>query len=460
MNLLRIQITFLLKLFVFFLLLSSLHPKVWAKPIFEFSPLFTSQEEYDDNIFRRRYNITSDLISTVSPGFTASLLHPRFNVELEYKTGFVYFRDNPELDYTEYDFTLDTTVLITPQLTFSLSESFLRSGRIETGDMPETDFERDVLRDSLEPFKRNLVSPQLEYRFGSENLVRLYYRNTDYTTKDPLEDDYTENFLQHELEYWFNAKNGISLLSNFTTGNFTIESDLLYGFNVIPRYRHRFNPRFEVYSEYGAGVADFDRVKIYGPLDGRRRYLISSEDLEDYNINQFRFGFVWQFKPDLQIEGNIGYFWKDGVGGRDDQGILSLLEIEKALRNLTLNLRWESGFIADYFSVRDSGFASFRRVSSDITYTYRERLELRVIGSYGFYDYSDQRDIPREILFGKREDDRYDASTQLRYHILQSYGFLSDLSLELAFNYSENDSNLLGEYYVNRRYIARITATF
>ena len=85
---------------------------------------------------------------------------------------------------------------------------------------------------------------------------------------------------------------------------------------------------------------------------------------------------VWQVASDLKIESNIGYGWKNGKGDRDDQSILSLIEIEKVTENLTANLRWETGFSEDFFAVRDAGFTKFRRVSTTIAYSYQEKLEL------------------------------------------------------------------------------------
>ena len=93
--------------------------------------------------------------------------------------------------------------------------------------------------------------------------------------------------------------------------------------------------------------------------------------------------------------------------------------------------------------------------------SYQEKLEVGVLGSFGYYDYSDDRDIFGAVIGDdNREDDRYRARTFLAYHILQNYGLLSDLSLELEFNFDENDSNDDFEYYTNRRYLARLIATF
>ena len=83
---LRIKWTsFLFKLFISLFVLSFSLPQTWAGFIFEFDPLLTSEERYDDNLFLSSSNKRSDWITTISPGFTTSILHPRLNLTLEYQ---------------------------------------------------------------------------------------------------------------------------------------------------------------------------------------------------------------------------------------------------------------------------------------------------------------------------------------------------------------------------------------
>ena len=77
-------------------------------------------------------------------------------------------------------------------LTFSLHEYYLRADDPEIEEMLETNYERSLRRETRSIFNRNIIAPQLEYRFGRENLIRLYYRNTGYRSEDPTEDDYRE----------------------------------------------------------------------------------------------------------------------------------------------------------------------------------------------------------------------------------------------------------------------------
>jgi len=450
---------FLFKLFISLFALSFSLPQAWAGFIFEFDPLLTSEEKYDDNIFLSSSNKRSDWITTISPGFTTSILHPRLNLTLEYQPNLVYFLHNPQYDYTGHNVDFNATFELSPRLTFTLDETYIRSNDPELEELLETDYEREYRRDSRETFDRNIISPQLEYRFGRENLIRLYYRNMSYKSDDPTEGDQTENYFESELEYWFNVKNGINLQCNLLKGNFEFETDLLNSIDINARYRHRFTPHFELYSEYGAGVTDFEDSRFYRSLDNRREVQIGSEDVEDYDLRKFNFGFEWFLPRNLRIEGSVGYFWRDGVGNRDDQGITSQFEIEKTIRDLTLNLRWRSGYSASYFAIRDSGFSEFWRISTNLTYNYRDRLEFFIRGSYGYREYTEDRE-DTGFEFDDREDYRYTVNTAITYHILRNYHFLSDLSFEIGFNHIELDSNFDRDRYINNQFIGRLTVTF
>jgi hypothetical protein len=324
--------------------------------------------------------------------------------------------------------------------------------------MIDTDYERSLRMDTRSIFNRNIISPQLEYSYGRDNSIRFNYRNSNYRSEDPEEDDYRENFVEGQLDHWFNVKNGITFLCHFVKGNFDEEADLLHSIDITPRYRHRFTPHFELYGEYGYGTADFEETRLYTVLENGRVFQTGLEDNEDYDLQKFNFGFEWQLPHNLRLLGSLGYFWRDGEADSDEEGITSLVTIEKSTRNMLFNLGWESGYSANYFAVRDEGFTKFWEFTAGASYTYHQNLELRVRGAYGFEEFAAERG--RTALEDEREDYRYQALFQVTYHILRNYGLLSDLAVEFTFNHRELDSDLDTDYYINNQSIGKITATF
>ncbi|MBN2376138.1 MAG: hypothetical protein JXD22_07050 [Sedimentisphaerales bacterium] len=432
---------------------------------FDFNPLLITEETYDDNIFLTSSNKRSDWITSISPGFITSLTDPRINFTLEYHPDLLYYLHNPEFDSTGHTLNFTTSAELTSRLTFSLDETYTRSNIASLEEFADTDYERDARRDAREIFNRNVVVPRLEYRFGTDNSVRLYYRNSCYRSEDPTEDDYRENYGEAQLDYWFNVKNGISLLGHFIKGNFDEDTDLISSLDITARYRYRFSPHVEIYGEYGTGASDFEEERIFLTLENGKRVVERVEDNEDYDLHKFNFGFEWQLPDNLQLEGSLGYFWRYGRGNRDEQGINSLLAIEKAINDVTLHLSWTSGYSANYFAIRDSGFSQFWRVRGDVTYNYQEKLEFRLGGAYGYEEYTDIRTTdPEEALEYLAEDGRenytYSARAGIVYHILRHYGFLEDLSIEFEFRHIENDANTSTDRYISNRSIARATARF
>lgn len=441
------------------LFLFSLLPTAWPGTIFEFHPLLESETQYNNNIFYERSNTRSDWITTLTPGFVTSLKNPRFNYTLEYRPGLVYYLHNPELDYDSHEVEFNAAIKLTPRLTFTFYDRYIRSNQIILDELTDTDYEREVRRTTLTTFNRNIISPKLSYRFGDENLISLYYRNTAYRSEQTSDDDYREQYVENKIQYWFNIRNGIRILSHFKKGNFDIESDLLNSFDVTTRYIRRVTHHLELYGEYGYGETDFEERRFFQNLDDRREFQVDTQDLEDFDLNNFNVGFEWFLPWNASMEGSIGYFWRNGVGHRDDQGINSLFEVKKSTENLTFSLKWNSGSSANYFSNRDSGFSKFWRISNELIYRYQNRLEFKLLGSYGYREYTDDRG---DIIQGRenREDYKYSLNPLITYYLLQNVGFLKHLSLEFEFNYSENDSNRDADYYINRSYTGRIVAAF
>ena len=440
-----------------FLLIFLSVPSARAETLLKFDPFISVEEMYDDNIFLSRHK-RSDWITTASPGFFTSLANPRYSADLRYAPGFTYFLHNPEYDYTRHELTFNGRAALTPRLTASLYEFYIRSNDPDLDDMVGTDHERSLRRDTRAKFNRNIISPQLDYSYGRENTLCLNYRNTTYNTEDHAESDYLENYVEGRWDHWLDVKNGVSLLFHFMKGNYDREADMLHSIDITPRYRHRFTRHFELYGEYGYGTSDFEETRLYRTLENGRQLQTGVRDEEDYDLQKFNVGFDWRLPENLRLQGSVGYFWRDGKAHSDEQGVTSRASIEKATQNMLFDLGWESGYSANYFAVRDAGFTKFWEVTAGATYTYQRNLELRVRGGYGYEEYASERG--RASTTDKREDYRYNASFQLTYHILRNYGLLNDLAVEFSFNHRELDSDLPTDYYIINRSIGKITASF
>ena len=116
-------------IFIFILSISIVCFLSYAHAQFEYdiSPLLHLQEQYDDNINLTRSFKKSDSISTISPGFSLLLSHPRFKLTCDYLHDFVYFKNYPQFDYKGHNLNLGTETRVTEYLKFLFTETYIRS---------------------------------------------------------------------------------------------------------------------------------------------------------------------------------------------------------------------------------------------------------------------------------------------------------------------------------------------
>lgn len=416
---------------------------------FSLTPFVTVEEQYDDNIYLLR-DERSDWITTIYPGFNLSLLQPNATFDLSYSPGFVYYLHNPQEDYTSHIQNFGSSFKINPQLTFSLRESYMRTDQTEFEEtLDEEDIEavRLLRREGRSIINRISFTPEIDYRFGEENLVSLSYRNTNSRSEDPEEDDYREQNIDASLACWFNAQNGMSLLFNYGKGNFDIESDLLNSYGVTGRYMHKFTPHLEVYGEGSTELTDFAESEIRGTPGRTER-----EDSEDEDIYRANVGFSYSFSPTMQISGSLGYFWQKGFES-DEDGLNSMVGLTRTTPRTTLSLNWTSGYETEYYTYRDAGSYEYWNFSASGTYNYSSRLIFGLRSSYGYRDYTTDRSDIADPEVG-REDYVY------RINASASYQLFRHINLELLFDHEEDDSNITEDSYIVNRVTGRITASY
>lgn len=422
------------------------------------TPTIAVQEEYNDNIFLSRIVERSDWITTISPGFTLHLLQSRVTIDLTYSPGLVYFLHNPQFDYTSHDQFFSGFFNLTPRLTFSLDQKFIRTNDPEIEDTSYLEQELLLTRDARFELDRISVSPRLDYQFGIENSLAASYRYINSNNKDPREDDFTQQDADISLTYWFNRKNGFDLLFGYERGDFEEDTDLLNAYNFTGRYRYRFTQHLEVFTEGSAVLRDYEETRTLqvrtNPIGIPRRTIVS-EDLEDEDIYRSKIGLTYSYSPTMDLAGSFGYYWRKGADG-DDDGFNTMLRLTKTNRKLTFVLSWTNGFRTDDFAYRDSGSYEYWTISTDLNYLYSQRLEFNLSGSYGTNDYSTSRATTAavDIRDENRDDDIYRSRFSVNYQLFKH------ISLEFEFRHDEVDSNQVEQYYIVNRCIGRITATF
>lgn len=415
-------------------------PRAHAQFEYDISPLLQLQEQYDDNIYLDRSK-KSDSISTVSSGFSLLLSHPRFKLTCDYLHDFVYFKNNPQLDYKGDNLNFGAETRLTEYLKFLFTETYIKSNdpqlmEFAGPDVPQTS------TGFRQEYTQNNLSPQLEYRFGAEDLARLTYRNSRYRQKGSGSDDSTENFYDGLLAYWLNDNYGMNLQYTQDRGNFQVREDNFKSDRIAPRLIYRFSRQTEVFADYSYTGTDFNQQDD-----------TNSDTNPDYFVNDFDVGFKTSPFSSVNTEGKLGYYWKQGHKNNDNQGFIYRLWGEKRFSTGTVFMDYRGGFTENYFGIRDSGFYEFWRVSTGFTYNYENILTFRADGSFANNDYI-QAPLEKLQNIGQKKDDIWSGN------IVVGYKITPFLAFEFEYNYLDQASNRNIDSYIDNRITGRLVINF
>ena len=299
---------------------------------YDISPRLNLQEQYDDNIGLTRSFKKSDSISTISPGFSLLLSHPRFKLTFDYLHDFVYFKNYPQFDYKGHNLNLAAETRLTEHLKFLFTETYIRSNDPEFIQLAGPSAEPGVQQTDTgfrRTYNLNSLSPQLEYQFGAEDLVKFAYKNTRYSQKGPGSDNYTDNFYDGMLTYWLNDNNGINLQYSQDRGNFQVQEDDFKSDRIAPRLIYRFSRQAEVFADYSYTRTDFNQQTDLNP---------------DYFVNDFDAGFKVSPLSTVKLEGKLGYYWRNGHDNTNNQGYIYRLRADKLFSSGTVFLDYKGGY--------------------------------------------------------------------------------------------------------------------
>jgi hypothetical protein len=193
----------------------------------------------------------------------------------------------------------------------------------------------------------------------------------------------------------------------------------------MARYTYRFNPRTSIFGEYTFLRRDFDFTGI------------------DYDVHRPSFGIEHAFSPSLRGRAQMGYFWQNPKKGLKAGGFFYDVSATQRAERTTYTLLFQGGYVEDYFTAQNLGFAKYHRGVATVTHRLQERMTVGLAGSVERTKLSSgQRDLIYAILGN--------ASYQIQRWLI--------LSAEVSRR--EDHSNLYTADYREYRGLFRITATY
>lgn len=398
------------------------------------TPRIYVEEQYDDNIFLTETNRLDDYITTVSPGVNLHYSTPTDIIDLDYEFQRFFYSDFPELDFSGHRGRAVARKDFSPQFSAGIREIIIRSeDPIELTGVPM--FERPSIRINMkQQYTRNIVEPDMTFRFGEERSLQLKYRNNILRNKRDDIADQDQDAINALLAFHFDVHNGIEIFAEHINQDYYSTtppqpSRDFDGDEIRGRYTYYYDPITSAFLEYRYYERDFD---------------LDTAGFIDYEVHDPRLGFSWDLDETVSVTASAGYSFRK-ANSKDDEKVLSgRLDFSGQYKRLTADVYGEAGFDEDFLSAEILGFYKFWRVGFNGSYQLLERLDVQ-----GFVYREKDRFVDLD-----REDRLWSIRAGLQYQLMKW--------LFLAFDYQYNmrDSNIPFESYRDNRYSGRITTQY
>ena len=417
----------------------------------KFHPYISLQEDYSDNINLTSTDRKSDFMTTVAPGLrfstapvASSLMPGQFmptatrpgwavtpgqipqappapdpsGVDLNYLLGLVFYAQNSQLNYVSHAGTLNAWHGFDPRFTVRLRDYFIRSEnpteREYIAGAPGDQFLIGVQRERA-VYSRNVLEPTVEYRFGREDIVTLYYRNNIYQNESSSSQNSQENYFNPRFVYWFDIHNGITVEYGLTRGVFQASPNL-WGQMGRARYTYRFTPSTSIFGDYIYMKRDFDPPG------------------SDYDLHNPSIGIQQAFSPSLIASVQVGYYTRIMENGSTNGGLTYDLGLTKTIERTVLAFSFQGGYREAFYTSQNLGFTQYYRSIARVSHPFTERTNSGLSASYERIETSTgQKDNVGRILGNF------------------SYLALKWLAVSLTLSYLEDDSNVASAGYRESR---------
>ncbi len=395
--------------------------------ISHFHPYVTLEEEYIDNLYLSPDDEQEDFITTLYPGINFSISETSYAVDMDYRVGFVNYAKETDNNSISHTGSFNTNLHLSDRIIFRLRDYVIRSQEPFESDYAESEqidqYLSSIMR-QRSTYTRNVFEPSMEYSFGPEDSLSLNYRNNIYRIQGDPSQDSEENFISTGLAFWFNIKNGIDIVYNYSIGDFRDSSDMIsHGANG--RYTYRFGPASSIFIEYSYMNRDFKTSS------------------EGYDVNSASSGFEMDLMDGVTLNLSAGCFLHNPEQGQVTRGGVYNVVVDGYFESISCAVSLNGGYDEDYISSENLGFSRYHQANAQISY---QLLETLTTGISCFFRKSDF------------DPDRKDRTLQLGWNL--SYGLFQWATISMDISHRENNSNDDTIDYKENRGILRLTVQF
>jgi len=399
-----------------------------------FMPRLSVQGEYTDNVLLSENDdaIQDDVITTVSPGFTAEIIGKKGDAKISYDPSYAFYNDFDEFNGWRHKARFSGLYKITQKTLFNVSDNFLYTeDPLRSDNIAEIRTEDPTLpidstnRKNRRVYTRNFVDVGLNHQFGEYHSFKLGFTHGLLNEDDPAREDKQNYTPSAGLTYWFGPKWGFEVNGSYTQGEFDVSDDVEI-FRGSASLLKNFGKHFLGYIRYSHAVLNYEG---------------ESEDDTTYNPS---IGIKYDIEKDISLIADIGYFYNDYELRESESAVNGDLRFIKRFERGKINLAALGGYDYSLFGDENLGFEVYYEGSVSGTYQFAKHLSGNVFGSYRHSEYTDASD---------RKDKRPTVGLGLRWRALEW------MSVGLNYRFRSVDSTNDANDYDENRVSVRITLT-
>ncbi len=419
----------------------------------EWSPQFSTQGTYTDNLFLSEDDEIDEFITTVSVGLTASIFEKTRGLEFTYKPEYSIYGKYDENNTLRHDAALIAWNDLDKHTRLEFIDRFL----LTEDPLGEDDLTRDervvvpgdyTNRTSREKYYRNTSILNFTRRFGKNDLFRAGFVYGFLENDDPTVDDNRRYEPSAGLNYMFADFYGMEASGVYTRGEFDSDdrdsefsddfSDDFDNWRGSIRLKGLLSKHSTLFVQYDHIYRDYDE-------DGA----ISSN--RDYQVYHPMAGYAYEHKDDLVASVALGYYYQDEDEGESHDGLSVTTDIRKHWRfkRGVAAFLANSGIDQEEFGAQRLGLRQFVSLRVSALYRMYKDLSGNVYceGRYSNTIGDSEGDSDDSV----EEQIRYSAGAGLAYEAYRWMIF--DLNYRFSRFDSDSDDDFAGdddEYSENR----------
>jgi Putative beta-barrel porin 2 len=396
-----------------------------------FTPSIQVKGEYTDNILLTENSDLKkdDIITTVSPSFTADLIGKKGEAKFSYIPSYAFYDEFSEFNGWRHNANLSGRYNLAEKTLFDIRDDFWHTedpvrdenlAIVRTED--PTAVVDNTVRKTREIYTGNNVRASLKQQFGKYNSFIVGYGHYFLNNDDPDIEDKQAHNPSARLTYWFGPKWGFDVSANYLRGEFDVSDDV-DAYSGTVRLQKRFGKQFFGYVGYTQTVANYEGT---------------TEDTKIYNPS---IGFNYDIEKDISIAFDAGYFYSEFETSDSESGATGDIRLIKRFERGKINLSALGGADYSYLDSEQSGFNVFYEGAFSGTYQIAKYLDGNISTSYRTSDYTDS----------DRKDDTITAGVGLGWLALEW------MKLGLEYRYRSFDSTVDADDYDENRVSVNIT---